>query len=342
VPVLTKLGVELPVVAAPMAGGPSTPALVIAAARAGALGFLAGGYKSAQLLSEQIAEVRAAGVPFGVNVFAPNPVPVDPGAYAAYASALGDPTPIEPVPLREDDDDWDAKIEGLLAAPVPVVSFVFGIPDVGTVKALQQEGSVVLQTVTNLVEAVQATSAGVDGLVVQSAFAGGHSGTTTPDEQPVEQPLTVLLAAVRSAVDLPLWAAGGVSRPEQVAELLSLGAEAVVVGTVLLRTPESGASATYKAALGDPSRTTTVLTRAFSGRPARALRNGFVDRYDAIAPAGYPAIHHLTTPLRRAAAEAGDPENINLWAGTGFADATEEPVGVILRRLAGSSSTLVP
>ena len=334
---LQRLGVELPVVAAPMAGGPSTPALVLAAARAGGLGFLAGGYKSAAALGEQVEEVRAAGLPFGVNLFAPNPVPVEPAAYAAYAARLtevaapyGVELAAEPV---EDDDDWDAKLALLLERPAAVVSFAFGIPDPSVVASLRRAGTATVQTVTNPAEAVQAVLAGVDALVVQSAFAGGHSGTTTPAELPVELPLVDLVVAIRAVVDVPLWAAGGISRPEQVGPVLAAGAEAVVVGTVLLRSVESGASATYQAALADPGRTQTVVTRAFSGRPARALRNTFTDRYDAGAPAGYPAIHHLTTPLRRAAAAAGDPENINLWAGSGFADATDEPAGVILRRL---------
>jgi nitronate monooxygenase len=111
------------------------------------------------------------------------------------------------------------------------------------------------------------------------------------------------------------------------------------VGTVLLRSPESGASETYKNALADPARTETILTTAFSGRPARALRNEFVSRFHSLAPAGYPALHHLTSPLRKAAAAAGDAEGINIWAGTGYRDATTEPAATILKRLAGNNNT---
>jgi NAD(P)H-dependent flavin oxidoreductase YrpB (nitropropane dioxygenase family) len=125
-----------------------------------------------------------------------------------------------------------------------------------------------------------------------------------------------------------------VSRPGQVREVLTAGAEAVAVGTVLLRTPESGASAVYKAALSDPRRDGTIVTRSFSGRPARALRNRFTDRFHDLAPAGYPALHHLTSPLRKASVAAGDPEHVNLWAGAGWRDATDEPAAQILRRLA--------
>ncbi|MFL6061005.1 MAG: NAD(P)H-dependent flavin oxidoreductase [Marmoricola sp.] len=337
--VLDRLGVTLPVLAAPMAGGPSTPELVVAAASAGSMGFLAGGYKTAGQMLEQIREIRAAGVPFGVNLFAPNPVPVDPQAYATYAeqlAVLGQRFGVDPreVALREDDDDWEAKIAALIADPVPVLTFTFGIPDRPTIEALRTVGTWVGQTVTSAAEARLASAAGVDGLVVQSARAGGHSGTLTPAEPVEDLDPPELVRRVRAVTDLPLWAGGGVSDSDDVRHILAAGAEAVAVGTLLLLSDEAGTSAAYRAGLADPARTTTLVTRAFSGRPARGARNGFTDAFDASAPAGYPAIHHLTTPLRRAAAAAGDPEAVNLWAGTGFRSARAEPAAAILGRLA--------
>lgn len=337
---LAGLGATIPLVAAPMAGGPSTPALVLAAADAGGLGFLAGGYKTPDQLAAQIAEVRGGASRFGVNLFAPNPVPVDPDAFFRYADALRElagtyDIPLDGVAPVEDDDGWEAKADLLVSDPVPVVSFTFGLPPADLVRRLQEAGSLVFQTVTSPGEAAQAASLGVDGLVVQSIKAGGHSGTLTPAVPVQDILLAELLDRVRSTVRLPVWAAGGISTPVGVRDALGHGAEAVVVGTVLLRSPESGASAAYKAGLADPARDGTVVTTAFSGRPARALRNRFVDRFHPVAPGGYPAIHHLTSPLRKAAAAAGDSESINLWAGTGFRDATEEPAADILRRLAG-------
>ena len=343
---LAELGASIPLVAAPMAGGPSTPALVLAAAEAGGLGFLAGGYKKPDQLAGQIAEVRAGvagfGVNlFGVNLFAPNPVPIDTDAFTEYAQALRELAAtydinIQDVEALEDDDDWEDKVDMLVDNPVPVVSFTFGLPPAEAVRRLQKAGSLVIQTVTSPGEAEQAAALSVDGLVVQSYKAGGHSGTLTPATPVAQIPLTDLLTRVRSKVDLPLWAAGGVSTPDAVRDALSHSAEAVVVGSVLLRSPESGASKPYKEALADEDRTETVVTTAFSGRPARALRNRFVDRFHPLAPGGYPALHHLTSPIRKAAAAAGDPETINIWAGTGYRDATEEPAADILRRLAGA------
>jgi nitronate monooxygenase len=338
---LAGLGAAIPLVAAPMAGGPSTPALVLAAVEAGGLGFLAGGYKKPDQLAGQIAEVRAGISRFGVNLFAPNPVPIDRDAFTEYSHALRELAATYDIVLKdvealEDDDDWEDKVDMLAHNPVPVVSFTFGLPPAEVVRRLQKAGSLVLQTVTNPNEAGQAAALGVNGLIVQSHRAGGHSGTLTPGTPVAEIPMAELLGSVRSKSDLPLWAAGGISTPAGVRDALAAGAEAAVVGTVLLRTPESGASAPYKKALADPARTETVLTTAFSGRPARALRNRFVDRFHALAPAGYPALHHLTSPLRKAAAAAGDPEGINIWVGTGYRDATDEPAADILHRLAGT------
>jgi NAD(P)H-dependent flavin oxidoreductase YrpB (nitropropane dioxygenase family) len=147
-------------------------------------------------------------------------------------------------------------------------------------------------------------------------------------------PIVDLVKQVAATVPLPLLAAGGLATPAAVADVIRAGAAAAVVGTVLLRALESGASVTHKAALADPARTETVLTHAFTGRPARGLRNAFIDAHEAEAPFGYPAIHYLTSPLRKAAGAAGKPDYVHLWAGIGYRHATSEPASDILRRLA--------
>lgn len=335
---LSNLGLAIPVIAAPMSGGPATPEMVLAASRAGTLGFLAAGYKTPDAIRSQISVVRSASIPFGVNVFAPNCVPVAPDAYRRYAAALqreadrfGLSLPPEPV---EDDDYFNDKIDLLLSDPVAIVSFTFGVPDHAVIRALQAAGTTVIQTVTSTPEANVAADAGVDMLAVQSSRAGGHSGTLTPDRPPAPVPLGDLIGQIKTTVKLPLIAAGGLAAPNDVAEILHAGAEAAMVGTVLLRADESGASPTHQAALTDPARTETVITRAFTGRPARGLRNSFIETYESLAPLGYPAIHHLTSPLRKAAAAAGEADLVHLWAGTGYRHATNESTDRILTRLA--------
>lgn len=336
---LTELGIANPVIAAPMAGGASTPEFVIEAGRAGSLGFLAAGYKDVDALTAQIQAVRAATVPFGVNLFAPNPVPISVADFHAYSRLLQPEAEaygisLDAIGLREDDDFWNEKVASLLADPVPVVSFTFGIPSPTVIASLRKVGTVTVQTVTSAAEARQAADAGIDVLAVQASAAGGHSGTLTPHTIPASVPLSDLIGHISAALPLPVIGAGGISQPEHVAATINAGAVAVSVGTVLLRSDESGASEVHKAALADPASTTTVVTRAFTGRPARALRNGFTDAYSDLAPSGYPAVHHLTGPIRKAATAAGDTQRVHLWAGTGFADATAEPVSQILTRLA--------
>ena len=340
-PALASLGVTNPVLAAPMAGGPSTVDLVVEAGRAGSLGFLAAGYKDVALLAEQVSTVHQAGVPFGVNVFAPNPAPISSRDFEAYARAIqpeADAYGIDLAGLEmiADDDHWDDKIALLLSDPPPVVSFTFGIPPRAVIEAFKRSGSVTAQTVTSPPEAKLAADAGVDLLVVQASGAGGHSGTFTPTMLPETIPLPQLVREIRSAVPIPLIAAGGIATADHVAAAIAAGAEAVSVGTALLLADESGTATAHRAALADPGFSSTVVTRAFTGRPARALRNAFTDAYSDIAPTGYPAIHHLTGALRQAAAAAHDTDRMHLWAGTGFAHATAEPAPQILERLAST------
>jgi nitronate monooxygenase len=174
----------------------------------------------------------------------------------------------------------------------------------------------------------------VDGLVVQSAAAGGHSATTTPDAPGAQTDVVALVTEVRAVSALPIVATGGIVASKQVQAVLAAGAQAAMVGTVLLRTPESAARPAHKAALVDPARVETVVTRAFTGRPARGLRNRFTDEHSATAPLGFPAIHFLTAPIRAAAAALGDADGLNLWAGTGYRSATDRPAGDVLADLA--------
>ncbi|MFC5007914.1 nitronate monooxygenase [Dactylosporangium cerinum] len=331
-----------PVLAAPMAGGAGTPALLAACGG----GFLAAGYLTPDALAARIAEARAGGTWFGVNVFAPSPTPVDAAALHRYLEELRPEFTVygltPALPPTADDDHWAAKLDLLLSDPVPAVSCTFGIPPAATVAALRRVGTLVLQTVTTPEEALAAAGAGVDALVVQAASAGGHSATLDPSRPLAALPLPELVGAVRAVVSLPVVAAGGLATPADVAAALHAGAAATMVGTALLRSDEAGTSTPHRAALaaaassaavagaGGGSGHATMVTRAFTGRPARALRNGFIDRHDATAPLGYPQIHHLTAPLRRAAAAAGDADRVHLWAGTGHRHATTGPAAAVI------------
>jgi|SRR5450756_772514 len=326
-----------PLVVAPMAGGPSTPELVIAAAGAGALGFLAAGYKTPAAMAAEIAAVRAATAePFGVNVFVPGAPATDARALAGYLGSLAADAWSVGAPLGQpawDDDDFDGKIAVLLADPPPMVSFTFGCPPATLISALSGAGCLVAVTVTDPGEAAIAAAAGAGALCVQGLEAGAHRGTFASDGAAEHgHGLISLIGEIAAVTALPQIAAGAIMDPDQVAAALAAGAVAVQCGTAFLRCPESGAHPLYKSALVDPRYTATTLTRAFSGRWARGLVNGFI-RDHADAPAAYPEINNATRPLRAAAAAGGDTERMSLWAGQGYRAARDRPAAEIIEWL---------
>ncbi len=321
------------VVQAPMAGGAATSELVTAVGATGALGFLAAGYVRPDRLAEQIAVVRESGVPFGVNVFVPGVDRSDPVALTAYSerllptarkldTELGDPF--------WTDDDYEAKLDLLVAVGVPVVTFTFGCPAPEDVLALQESGSEVGVTVTSPQEAVEAERAGADFVIAQGVEAGGHRGGWLGGEQ---FGVLSLIRLVSSVSDLRIVAAGGITDGAGVRAVLAAGAIAASAGTAFLRCPESGASATHQDALVAPEFADTELTCAFTGRPARALTNGFIREHGPYAPASYPQVHQLTRPLRAAAAAAGDPDGMAMWAGQSHALARAVPAAEVVAEL---------
>lgn len=332
------LGSATPVIGAPMAGGASTPALVRAVTAAGGFGFLPAGYRSAEAVAADLADLAATGTPFGVNLFVPGPPDIDETTFRAYArriSAEGEPYGLDlaGAPLTHDDDQWSDKIDLLVRHPVPMVSFTFGLPDAAALAALRRAGTRTLVTVTSVAEALAARDLGVDGLIAQGTEAGGHSGVHDPRQPASPTSTRPLVRDLVAATGLPVLAAGGVAGPGDVRDLIAVGATGVVVGTLLLRTDESGANRTHRDALADPARTTTVITRAFTGRPARGLRNMFIDRYEPAAPLGYPELHHLTRGMRAAAAAAGHPDRVHLWAGTGYRHARTGSAAAVVEGL---------
>ena len=320
-----------------MAGGPGTVDLVVAAGHAGAFGILAGGYKTVEAVADEMAAVRAAHCPvFGVNLFVPGSPTAAPEALAAYLASLEHEAGELGATLGEatwDDDHYEEKVEAVLAAPPAMVSFTFGLPARDVVRELQAAGTLVALTVTTEDEAARAQAVGPDCLCLQGAEAGAHRGSLANDDRPgQDRPIRELLAAVARTSDVPLIAAGGVGSPEDVAALIGAGAAMVQAGTAFLRCPESGAAAGYKAALADPAASETVVTRAFSGRRARALVNAMV-RDHPDAPAAYPEVNNATRPMRAAAARAGDTGHMSLYAGTGFRLSRDQPAGEVIEHL---------
>jgi nitronate monooxygenase len=323
----------VPIIGAPLAGGPSTPALAAAVSEAGGLGFLAAGYKTAADVARDIDEVRQATQrPFGVNIFFPTREPVDDAAIERYAERLEVEAERYGVALGEphwSDDDWDAKLALVARVRPAVVSFTFGCPDTDVVSSLRNEGIAVWCTVTTPAEARLAAATGVDALIAQGAEAGGHQGSfADTDDAPVG--IESLLQLVGSVSDLPLIAAGGVATGSGIAAALAAGASAAQMGSALMLTPEAGTSEAQRKAFGGD--VPTALTRAFTGRRARGIVNRFLGDHDAAAPKGYPQVHYLTAPLRAAARAAGDADGVNLWAGESYRLVQAAPAAELVER----------
>jgi nitronate monooxygenase len=327
---------RVPIVQAPMGGGPSTPELAGAVAGAGGLGFLAAGYKDAGALAEEIAATRKLTDRFGVNLFVPGPQ-ADAEQYGDYVDRLSAESPDAGEP-RWSDDEWEAKLGLLREEPVAVVSFTFGCPAEEVVDSVKARGAEAWLTVTTPKEARQASAVGADALIVQGHEAGAHQGTFDDAGAGEALGLLALLQLVAADCDLPLVASGGIATGAGLAAVLAAGASAAQIGTAFLLCPEAGTSEAHRQAIleGGP----TELTRAFTGRRARGIANRFL-REHRDAPSAYPEIHYATAPIRAAARERGDREDLNLWAGQAHALAREEPAADVVARLdAGARQAL--
>jgi nitronate monooxygenase len=332
--VLSRL--HYPIVQAPLAGGPSTPELAVAVCEAGGLGLVAAGYRPAEAMRDEVRAVRAGTTaPFGVNLFVPSESAVDEEALRGYVERLG-PRAGEP---RWDDDGWDAKLAALHADPVPVVSFAFGCPPPDVIASLRAAGSEVWVTITSVEEGRAAVAAGADVLIAQGIEAGGHRGTWRDAGDDEELSVLALVRLLNAAVEVPLVATGGVADGPALAAVLAAGAAAAQLGTAFLRCPEAATHPAHRAAItqGAP----TAVTRAFTGRRARGLRNRFMTEHEGEAPSAYPHVHHATSPLRAEARERGDAEVFNLWAGQTHSLAPEQPAREVVHSIARDAARAI-
>jgi len=335
-----RLGIEYPIIEGPMSGGPSTPELAAAVSNAGGLGSLGVAYLTASQITDTIERTRALTArPFGVNLFAggwQQHIDVDAGPMLALLAevhqGLGLPAPSLPT---IGPDPFPEQFEAVLEARPEVFSFTFGIPDRDAMARLRSLGITILGTATTVEEGRLLAESGVDGIIAQGAEAGGHRGTFAGPFESSMVPTLDLVRGMVAAVKLPIIAAGGLMDGTDIKAALQAGSATVQLGTAFLASPESGASEAYKRAILAADRDRTVVTRAFSGRPARGLANDFIARLkgreDIILP--YPLQNSLTRPMRTAAGQQGIAGYLSLWAGTGVALASALPAGELVRRL---------
>lgn len=323
-PLCDLLGTELPIIQAPMAGGPTTPDLVAAVSNAGALGSFGFAYTQPEAMQRDIERTRALSQgPININLFASDDAPaIDrtneraaADAVASYYAELGIKAP-EGVkaPFAPDRRAQLDVVEDL----APRV-FTFHLGDVPRerIQSMQSRGIKVGGSATCIAEAERLESLGVDFIIAQGAEAGGHRGTYLRDPYDAMTGTFALVRLIVRAVKLPVVAAGGIMDGAGIAAALALGAEGAQLGTAFVTCTESGAAAAYKKALLAAREDDTLITEKFSGKPARGLANRFIREMAARnAPQlPFPAQNQLTGPLRAAASRAGNTDFIALWAG---------------------------
>lgn len=319
---MERLNVQYPIIQAGMAGGITTPHLVSAVSNAGCLGTLGAGYMNPVDMKDDIRQIKQL-TPhaYGVNLFIPE-FPSVTKSELKNAELLLDPyrkkLQLEDEPgIKDRENVFDKQIELILQERVPVCSFTFGVPSKDVIKDLKDAGIVVIGTATTVEEAIINEEKGVDLIVAQGSEAGGHRGTFLG---PYENAMIGTMSLVPQVVDhinIPVIAAGGIMDGRGVVAAFALGAQGVQMGTAFVTSTESGADAQYKEAILQATENETVITSAFSGKPARGIQNRFIHEMkeygDQILP--YPLQNTLTKDIRKAAAIHKSPEYMSLWSG---------------------------
>jgi nitronate monooxygenase len=343
---LKWLDIQHPIIQGPLGGGPSTSELVAAVSNAGGLGSLGAAYMTPDQITAAVQRIKSlTEKPFQVNLFAggwdaddhadPRPMLE---LLAEIHQTLGLSAPAPPLPKP---DPFPEQFETVLDVRPSIFSFTFGIPNRDAMARLKQRRILILGTATTVAEARLLADAGVDAIVAQGAESGAHRGTFAGPFETCMVPTLQLVREITAAVDLPVVATGGLMDGRDIAAAIQAGAAAASLGTAFLVSTESGAPPAHKQAVLRAAKDTTVITRAFSGRPARGLPNAFIQklvgREDAILP--YPLQNALTRAMRTAAAQQGRPEFLSLWAGQGVARARAMPAAELVNCLVAEMTT---
>lgn len=308
---------KYPIIQAPMAGGVATVELATAVSRKGGLGFLAAGYKNPTLVEQEILACTSTNLQFGINLFIPCSDLIHTSIHP-YKEQLEQDFRIQLTIEEPKDDFWQEKLKLVMKYKVPYISFTFGCPSKEIIQQLKNNGSKIIVTVTNLSEATLAEKNGADAICLQGIDAGGHRATFQNSDEIAYLSLINLIHTIRQEISIPIIAAGGIMNGRDIHLALCAGANAVQLGTAFLCTQESGANTIYKQVLQSNLFTETILTRAFTGRLARGLKNDFICKYDKLAPPIYPTVHTMTQPIRAEALNEKNPQAMSLWANTRF------------------------
>lgn len=331
-PFLQRLGIEYPILQAPMAGS-TTPELTAAVANAGALGGHGCAALDVETTRQHIRTIRSlTHKPFNLNLFCHQSLPLEDtqeqfwtSLFVPYFDALGSSTPDSLSSNYVSLHDNPAMVEMLLEEKPPVLSFHFGLPAAEVISAFTAAGIMLLGCATRIEEAQAIEAAGLDAIIVQGAEAGGHQGVFLDTRHNDFVPLHSLLPQIKAATQLPLIAAGGIMTGEHIAAVIKAGASAAQLGTAFLLCPETNTSAAHRHALKHGTGDNTALIRVVSGRPARGFVNRLhqdLDKYIHEMPP-YPYPYSMTKALNKVAKAKHNTDFAVHWAGTGVAQIRE-------------------
>jgi len=340
------LGIELPIIQAPMAGAQGS-ALAVAVSNAGGLGSLPCAMLSIEAMRKELAAIKAGtGKPFNVNFFCHAPPVPSAEREAAWRAALA-PYYAEfgigaaAIPAGSGRTPFSAAFADALGEFKPaVVSFHFGLPSTELLSRVKGWGSRILSSATTVDEARWLEAQGVDAVIAQGLEAGGHRGNFLSADLSTQAGTFALLPQIVRAVKCPVIAAGGIADAKGVAAAMALGAAGVQVGTAYLLCPEATTSAVHRAALQSDAACRTALTNLFTGRPARGIVNRLMKELgpiNAAAPA-FPLAVAAITPLRAIAESRGSGDFSALWCGQNASGCRELPAAAITRGLAAAIS----
>lgn len=311
-----KLQLKYPMIQAPMAGI-TTPEMVLASLEAGILGSIGAGYMSADKTREFIRAIKKrSNKPFMINLFAhemPQIVQheITIAKQALSTANIDDQVKRDQISLSL--NNYSEQLEVVLEEGVAICSFTFGLPTITQIRQLKERGIAVIVTVTSPEEVRVANELDVDAICLQGAEAGGHRGSFIEPYQYI--PLSDLVEYARELTDKPLIAAGGIATKQQITNYLEAGVQAVMLGTVFLVSEESSAVSAYKEAVLQAQVDTTVLTKSFSGKPARGIRNSFIKKMEMLPVAPFPYQNDLTQGIRARSSANHSADNLSLWAG---------------------------
>jgi nitronate monooxygenase len=337
-----QLGLELPIIQAPMAGVQGS-SLAIAVSSAGALGSLPCALISHTEVRDELSTITAATArPYNVNCFCHTPPVPDSGRAAAwrrrlapYYQELGvDPATIPTGPARSPFNDEAANL--LSEFKPPVVSFHFGLPSPALLARVKAWRSTILSSATTVDEARWLEAHGVDAIIAQGLEAGGHRGMFLSDDPTTQVGTLALLPQIIRAVRVPVIAAGGIADAAGVAAALRLGAAAVQIGTSYMLCPEATTSAVHRAALMSDAARHTAITNIFTGRPARGIVNRAIAEIGPIADDAptFPLAAAAMSALRAKAERLGSGDFSPLWSGQNATGCRRIPAADLTRALA--------